>query len=59
MLIRLHICNDKIPTRKSEIVDFFVKLKFDEKAFIAMSSRSMQLAMFLKLTQILQKHWKM
>ena len=31
-LIKLYICNDKIHTRKSEVLNFLDKLKFDEKA---------------------------
>ena len=46
----MYICNDKIHTRKSEVLNFFDKLKFDEKADITMHSRSMQPSMFLKLT---------
>ena len=49
-LTKLYICNDKIQTRKSKVLIFFYKLKFDEKADIAMHSRSMQPAKFLKLT---------
>ena len=41
-LIKLYICNDKIHTRKSKVLNFFGKLKFDEKADIVMHSRSMQ-----------------
>ena len=55
-LIKLYICDDKIHTRKSEVLKFFDKLKFNEKADIAMHSRSMQPVMFLKLTLVLQKH---
>ena len=37
--------------QKSEVLlNFFDKLKFDEKAYITMHSRSMQTAMLLKLT---------
>ena len=36
--------------QKSKVLNFFNKLKFDEKPDIAMHSRSMQPAMFLKLT---------
>ena len=41
---------DKINKQKSEVLNFFDKLKFDEKADIALYSRSMQPVMFLKLT---------
>ena len=37
--------------QKSKVLNFFGKLKFDEKADIAIHSRSMQPAMFLKLSR--------
>ena len=55
MIIKLSICNDKIHARKSKVLNFFDKLKFDEKADIEMRSRSIQPAMFLKLL-VLQEH---
>ena len=36
--------------RNSNVLNFFDKLKFDEKTDIAMHSRSMQPATFLELT---------
>ena len=36
-LIKLYICNDKIHSRKSKVLNFFEKLKFDEKVDIAMA----------------------
>ena len=50
MLIKLHICNDKIHKRKTKVLNLFNKLEFDEKTDIAMHSRSMQPVVFLKLT---------
>ena len=50
MLIKLYICDNKIHTRKSKVLDFFDKLNFDEKEDISMHSRNTKPAMFLKLT---------
>ena len=40
----------KFIRKKSKVPNFFDKLKFDEKADIAIHSRSTQPAMLLKLT---------
>ena len=45
-----YICNDKIHPRKSKVLNFFDKLKLNQKADIAMHSRNMQPAMYLTLT---------
>ena len=49
MLIKLYICDNKIHARKSNVLHFFDKLNFDEKADISMHSRSTEPAMFLNL----------
>ena len=41
-LIKLYICNEKIHTQKSKVLNFFDNLKFDRKADIVMHSRSMR-----------------
>ena len=41
-LVKLYTCNNKTHKRKSKVLNFFYKLKFDEKADIAMHCRSTQ-----------------